>query len=112
MPKKENHLGELEEKVMLAIVHLGEGAYGVPVRAALEEAGRSVSVGALYVTLQRLEEKGLVAGRDADPTPERGGRAKRYFRVTGGGHEALEATEAARQRLRGLALPGLLGGAA
>lgn len=100
MAKSNDYIGEFEELVLLAILKLGEGAYGVPIREALEEAtGRTISVGALYATLNRLEEKGLISARAGEATPERGGRAKRYFRVEGGGVRALREAETARRNL-------------
>src|SRR5215472_3073563 len=76
------YLGEFEQIVLLAVVRLGDEAYGVPIRREIaERAGRQVTVGALYATLDRLEAKGLVHSWFADPTPERGGRSKRYFRL-------------------------------
>jgi DNA-binding PadR family transcriptional regulator len=76
------HLGEFEQIVLLAVLRLGDDAYGVPIRLEIERrTGRSLTVGALYRTLDRLEAKGYVASRFGDPTPERGGRSKRYFRV-------------------------------
>lgn len=95
------HLGDFEEVVLLAILALGENAYGVPIRARLEDAGRKTSVGALYVTFDRLETKGLIESWEGESTPQRGGRAKKYFRVTGTGHDALRQTEATRAKLRG-----------
>lgn len=101
------HLGDFEEVVLLAILALGENAYGVPIRSRLEDAGRKTSVGALYVTFDRLETKGLVESWEGEATPQRGGRAKKYFRVTGAGHDALCQTEATRMKLRaGLQLAG------
>jgi DNA-binding PadR family transcriptional regulator len=92
-------LGPFEELVLIAVMRLGEGAYGVPVRRAVEEmGGRGVSVGALYTTLDRLEEKGYLSSRQGEPTPERGGRAKRYFRMEGAGLRALEEADRVRQR--------------
>jgi len=86
----EQHLGEFEQIVLLAILRLGDGAYGVPIRREIEKrAGRGVTVGALYSTLDRLEAKGYVASWFADPTAERGGRSRRYFRVAPAGLEAL-----------------------
>jgi len=96
------HLGEFEELVLLAVQALGEEAYTVSVRDALEHAGRKAAPGALYVTLDRLEEKGLVSSRLADPTPERGGRRKRFYRIEGNGIVALRQAELGRQALRGL----------
>ena len=94
------HLGDFEELVLMAIARMGENAYGAPIRVRLEEAGRRATVGALYVTLDRLERKGLIEGRDGESTPRRGGRAKRYFRLTGAGLAALSQSEATRVKLR------------
>lgn len=94
-------IGEFEELVLLSIVRLGDEAYGVPIRKRLEEAGRRVAVGALYVTLDRLGDKGLVTSREGEATPQRGGRAKRYYRLTGEGRRALDEAEEVRARVRG-----------
>lgn len=94
------NLGELEELIMLAVRQLGEGAYGVPISDALEEAGRNIAVGTLYITLSRLEDKGLIEGRQSEATAERGGKSKRYFRLTGNGLSALDEAELRRSRLR------------
>lgn len=76
------HLGEFEQIVLLAILRLGDDAYGVPIKQNIEQrTGRSLTVGALYRTLDRLEEKGYVSSAFSDPTPERGGRSKRYFKI-------------------------------
>lgn len=100
MTKSNDYIGEFEELVLLAILKLSDNAYGVPIREVLEEAtSRTISVGALYATLNRLEEKGLVSTKVGDATPERGGRAKRYFRVEGSGMRALREAEAARRNL-------------
>ena len=98
--------GDFEESVLMAILHLGNDTYGVPLRRRLEEVtGRMVSVGALYTTLDRLEQKGFVSSRQSEPTPERGGRSKRYFQVTGLGEAALAEKQVARERmLSGLGL--------
>jgi DNA-binding PadR family transcriptional regulator len=103
-------LGEFEQIVLLAILRLGEGAYGVSIRAEIaERANRNPSPGALYTTLDRMEEKGLVVSRIGDPTPLRGGRAKRYFRATKAGISAVTRAQLAYRRLlEGLEL---LGGA-
>jgi len=88
------HLGEFELIVLLAIIRLGDQAYGVPVRREIEtRTGRSLTVGALYRTLDRLEEKGYVESWFSDPVPERGGRSKRYFRVEPLGFRALGQTQ-------------------
>lgn len=87
---KGEYAGEFEQMVMLAIVRLGGDAYGMKVRRELEEtAGRNVTFGTVYGTLERLEEKGFVSSRRADPEPIRGGRARRYFRVEPAGELAL-----------------------
>ncbi len=84
-------LGEFEQLVLLAVMRLGENAYAVPVRQEIEErTSRSVARGALYVTLDRLEEKGYLKSWLADPTAERGGRAKRFYEVRPAGQKALE----------------------
>jgi PadR family transcriptional regulator len=104
------YLGELEQVVLLAVLQLGDGAYAVPVRAEIRErAGRAVARGALYTALERLEAKGFLASRMSEPRPERGGRSRRYFRVTPQGLRALRASRSAMLRLwRGL--ESLLGG--
>src|SRR5947208_14629731 len=82
MPKRE-FLGGFELLVLLALMRLGDDAYGVPISEAIEESsGREVAQGSVYITLARLEQKGLVSSRLGEPTAERGGRAKTYFRVT------------------------------
>ena len=84
------HLGEFEQIVLLAVVRLGDNAYGVPVRSEIEKrTRRSLTIGALYRTFDRLEEKGYLRSWFSDPTPERGGRSKRYFRVEPLGLRAL-----------------------
>lgn len=94
-------LGELEEMVLLAAVRLGEGAYGAAILRELDErAGRDVPRGSVYVTLDRLEAKGLISSRAGEPTPQRGGRAPRLVTVTEPGLEALRRTNAVREKLR------------
>jgi PadR family transcriptional regulator, regulatory protein PadR len=84
-------LGGFEQIVLLALLRLGEGAYGVPIRREIEQrTSRAVTIGALYSTLDRLEAKGLVSSRFSDPKPERGGRSRRYFRCEAAGVRALE----------------------
>jgi DNA-binding PadR family transcriptional regulator len=78
-----SYLGEFELMLLLTVLHLEDEAYGVPISRELERnRGRDVSVGSVYAALERLENKGLIASSMGDPTPERGGKAKRYFRVT------------------------------
>jgi PadR family transcriptional regulator PadR len=83
-------LGTLEQIVLLAVMRLGADAYGATIRDDIEHrTGRAVSFGAVYVTLQRMESKGLVTSRLGEPTAERGGRAKRFFQVTADGRRAV-----------------------
>jgi PadR family transcriptional regulator, regulatory protein PadR len=100
------HLGEFEQIVLLAVVRLGKDAYGVPIRREIaERAGRQVTVGALYATLDRLEAKGLLHSWFADPTPQRGGRSRRYFEVLPAGLEALAEQRSIFERMwRGVRL--------
>jgi DNA-binding PadR family transcriptional regulator len=89
-------LGEFEHLILLAILRLGDDAYGVPVIEEVESrTGRDVSQAAAYLTLKRLEQKGWIRSRLSDPTPERGGRAKRYFSVAPKGIERMRDTRAA-----------------
>ena len=98
------YLGEFELLVMLAVIRLGEGAYGVPISREIEqETGRDVAFGTVYATLDRLQKKGLLHSDLGDATPERGGRAKRYFRVTSSGLRTVRQTKQSLVRLwRGL----------
>jgi len=90
---RREHLGELEQIVLLAVLRLDDDAYGVPIRLEIEDrTGRSLTVGALYRTLDRLEAKGYVTSWFGEPTAERGGRSKRYFRVRPAGLRALRAS--------------------
>jgi DNA-binding PadR family transcriptional regulator len=94
------NLGEFEQLILLAVLRLRDHAYGVTIRAELaERAGRSVAPGALYTALERLETKGLITSRMSDPTPQRGGRAKRHVTVTAAGMEALTRSLRAYERL-------------
>jgi PadR family transcriptional regulator PadR len=102
-------LGEFEQIVLLSILRLKDDAYGVSIRSEIRKCtGRERAPGALYTTLDRLEEKGLVRSRMGDPTPERGGRPKRYFTVSATGLKAVtHAQRSYRRLLEGLELPGL-----
>jgi PadR family transcriptional regulator PadR len=96
MPKGEA-LGEFEYLIMLAVLRLGADAYGMRVRQEIAaRTGRDVTIGAVYATLERLADKGLLTAAMSQPTPERGGRAKRSFTLTGAG---MEAANRARQDL-------------
>ena len=95
-----SYLGEFELMILLAVIHLGDEAYGVPISRELEaHRGRDVSVGSVYAALERLEAKGLVTSSLGDPTPERGGKAKRYFRVTREGLRQVHDTRRVLIRL-------------
>jgi DNA-binding PadR family transcriptional regulator len=83
-------LGEFEQSLLLAIAHLGDGAYGVTIRREIEKrTRRDIAVGALYTSLARLERKGYVRSTMSESTPQRGGRAKRHFVMTRAGAAAL-----------------------
>lgn len=95
-----SYLGELELMLLLAVIHLGEEAYGVPISRELEKhRGRDVAVGSVYAALERLETKGLVTSMLGDPTPERGGKAKRFFRITKEGLRQVHETRRVLMRL-------------
>jgi DNA-binding PadR family transcriptional regulator len=84
-------LGEFEQLVLLALMRQGDDAYGVPICDDIaERTGRSVSLGAVYKTLERLEDKRLLSSRFGEPTAERGGRRKKHYRLLAAGHRALK----------------------
>ena len=88
---KEENLGEFEQLALLAVLRLGKHAYGARIREELEDqSGRKASVSSIYITLTRLEEKGMVSSRMGEPTGVRGGKARRFFQVEPKGVEALE----------------------
>jgi PadR family transcriptional regulator PadR len=95
------HLGQFEQLVLTAVLTLGERGYGVTIHARVEQLAhpRTVSLGAVYVTLDRLEDKGLVSSQLSDPTPERGGRAKRCYRAEAAGERALHDAAMASRRM-------------
>jgi DNA-binding PadR family transcriptional regulator len=103
-------LGEFEQVVLLAVLRLGEkAAYAVAIRGEIEQrTGRAVSRGSVYITLDRLETKGYLRSRLGDPTPERGGRAKRFYAAT---PRAVAALRDSRHALLALwrGLDGVLG---
>ncbi len=94
-------VGPFEQIILAAILSLREGAYGVTIHEKAGElaAPRSISLGAVYVTLDRLEDKGLISSRLSDPTPERGGRSKRFYRLEALGEQALEESAATAKRV-------------
>ena len=101
---KGDYLGDFEQIVLAALLRLGENAYGMAVRREIEErASRQTSIGAVYATLERLEAKGFVSSHEGEPTPERGGRAKRFFRIESDGMRVLhESQETMRRMMAGL----------
>jgi len=108
MKSEPNPLGEFEQLILLAILRLGDAAYGVSIRQEIaDHARRTVAPGALYTTLERLEAKSLITSTVGDPTPVRGGRSKRFYQVTKEGRTRLAAAQSAFQRmLQGLELIG------
>lgn len=101
-------VSELEQLALLAVARLGEDGYGVTVRREIEErAGHGVSVAAVYAALDRLEARGLLESRQSAPSPQRGGRARRHFRITAKGRAAvLEARDRMARMWHGLDLEG------
>jgi PadR family transcriptional regulator PadR len=93
--------GQFEQVVMTAILALREDAYGVTIHAKVKELSepKRVSLGAVYVTLDRLEDKGFIASWLSDPTPERGGRSRRYYRLEALGERALQESAATAKRV-------------
>ncbi len=97
-------VGQHELMVMLAVLRLGREAYGVPIAAEIaEKTGREMLQGSVYAILERLESKGLISSRMGETTPQRGGRAKRYFALTAEGQRQVRETQHALEALwRGL----------
>ena len=104
LPVTSHSLGEFEQLVLLAIVHLRGEAYGIPIVEEIERrTGRSVARAAVYVTLRRLEDKGFVSSWMGDPTPERGGKGRRCVQLEAAGARALrEARQVAERMWHGL----------
>jgi DNA-binding PadR family transcriptional regulator len=94
-------LGQFEQIVLTAILTLKDNAYGVTIHAKVEDLSRPkrVALGAVYATLDRLEDKGLIASWLSDPTPERGGRSKRHYRLEKSGERALHESVLAAKRI-------------
>jgi PadR family transcriptional regulator PadR len=102
--RKGDYLGHFDLMLLLALLRLGEDAYGVTIAEELEQqTSREVVVASVYAALDRLQQRGLVASSLGDPTPERGGRAKRYFRITGAGiREVRDARRSLMNMWKGL----------
>src|SRR5262249_5531399 len=93
-------IGEFEQLVLIALIRLRERAYSVAIRDEIaERTGRDVSLGAVYKTLERLETKGYVSTSVGDPTPERGGRRKKFFHIEPAGRRAVEHSMRALERM-------------
>jgi PadR family transcriptional regulator PadR len=104
---KGDYLGAFEELVLLAVAGVGDDAYGITVQERVErDTGRTVSLGAVYAALDRLEEKTFVKSWLGDTGPYRGGRRKRHFAITAAGHAAVEEMRRIRERMwRAVAAP-------
>jgi len=98
---KPDSLGQFEQLILTAILRLRDNAYGVTIHSKVRELAdpKPVSLGAVYVTLDRLEDKGLVVSWLSDPTPERGGRAKRCYRLEALGERALQESAVTAKRI-------------
>ena len=105
--RKKRSLGEFEQLVLLALIRTKHNAYGLKIRDEIEERSkRDVSFGAVYAALNRMERKGFVTSSLADPTEERSGRAKRFFKITGLGDAALNRSREVNDAMwEGLAYP-------
>ena len=101
--------GGLEQVILLALIHLGgDHAYGLSIHEHIQErTGKFLNPAAVYITLDRLLKKGYVVSRLGDPTPERGGRAKRFFKITGLGEKALRESFATMTKMAGELKTGL-----
>jgi PadR family transcriptional regulator PadR len=104
MERRRDHLGSFELMVLLALLRLRDEAYGLPILVEIQaRIGRDVALGSVYAALGRLQSKGLVSSRLGEPTAERGGKAKRFFRVTAtGNHEVLGMRRALDSLCEGL----------
>ena len=98
---KPDSLGQFEQLVLTAILSLHDDAYGVSIHSRIQELARpkAVSLGAVYVTLDRLEDKGLISSWLSEPMPERGGRAKRCYRLEAAGERALQESAVTAKRI-------------
>lgn len=98
--RKRTYPGPFELMAMLALMRLGQDAYGVPIFREIEkQCGREIALGSVYAALERLEEKGFVTSELGESTPERGGKAKKYFRITVKGLREVRETRRALNNL-------------
>jgi DNA-binding PadR family transcriptional regulator len=88
-----DQVGKLELMVLLALLRVGHDAYGVPIAQEIREIGGKISIGSVYAALDRLERKGYVSSLLGDPSPERGGRAKKYFHITAKGMREVQESQ-------------------
>lgn len=104
------HLTKIEEQTLLAIIRHKPNAYGVSIRDEIKlRTGKEYSFGSIYATLEKLEDSGLIESRDGEATPERGGRKKLLFTITGLGQKTLSASLAGTDAMRrGLPVQGIL----
>ena len=86
-------VGKLELMVLLALLRVGHDAYGVPIAQEIKDIGAQISIGSVYAALDRLERKGYVSSALGDPSPERGGRAKKYFHITARGMREVQDSQ-------------------
>lgn len=97
---KTDVLGAFEQMILAALLHLNDKAYGASIRREIKErTGRDPSIGAIYTTLERLEEKGFVSSRMGEATPERGGRPKRYFKIKAPGLRAFNESRSVMENM-------------
>ena len=95
-----NAISNFELMVMLALIRIGDEAYGVPISLEIEEhSGHEVAFGSVYAALDRLQNRGFVTSTVGEPTAERGGRARKYFRMTGKGMKVVQETQQTLMRL-------------
>ena len=93
-------LSRQEEQILLAVWRLGEEAYAIPIRKFLKKiTGQNISIGGIYVPLDRLVRKGYISAYQSDPKPERGGMSRRYYTLTKDGAEALEEAKRVHEEL-------------
>ena len=94
-------LGQFEQLVLTAVLSLRDNAYGVTIHERAEALAhpKTIALGAVYVTLDRLEDKKLIQSKLSDPTPERGGRSKRFYRLSEKGERALKEAAATARRM-------------
>lgn len=103
-----HHLGEFEQLILFALLRLGDDAYGVTIRREIEaNTDREVSAGAVYTTLDRMEKRGLVSSFFGDPSPERGGKRKKFYRLEEDGAQLLDRSYTAVRRMAEGQLPKL-----